>query len=102
MKPMVLALSTLLAAGLASAAVPTAPAKAAAPAVKAHVMEAEVVSVDAAAKTLTIKGTPDNKTLNVAASAASHLASLKAGEKVKLTVHEDTVTHIVVAKHAAK
>ncbi len=109
MKSMAIAFSILLAAGLASAA-PTAPAKAAAPltnAAKSHVMEADVVRVDAAAKTLTIKGTPDNKTLKVATAAAGHLATLKSGEMVKLTVHaganaEETVTHIVVAKHVAK
>lgn len=102
MKPMVLALSTLLVAGLSSAA-PTAPVKAAAPTVavaKTHMLDAEIVSSDATAKTLTIKGTPDNKTLKVATSASSHLAGLKAGEKVKLTVHDETVTHITIEKLA--
>lgn len=50
----------------------------------------------------TIKGTPDNKTLNVAASAAGHLATLRAGAKVKLTMHDEAVTHIVVEKHTVK
>jgi hypothetical protein len=105
MKHMAIALSTLLAAGLASAA-PTAPAMAAAPtaAAKSHVITAEVVSTDAAAKTITIQGTPDNRTLTVAPGAAGHLAILAAGTKVKLTVHAsanagETVTHIAIAKH---
>ena len=82
----------------------TATAKPAA--AKTHVVEAEVVSADAAAKTLTIKGEPDNKTVKVEASAAGHLKSLKAGEKVKLTCKDnekgehEAITHITVEKAA--
>ena len=70
---------------------------------KTHVVEAEVVSADATAKTLTIKGDP-NKTVAVDASAVSSLKSLKAGEKVKLTCRDsakgehEAVTHITVEK----
>jgi hypothetical protein len=56
---------------------------------KTHVVEAEVVSADATAKTLTIKGTPENKTVKVEGAAASDLSSLKAGDKVKLTCKDN-------------
>jgi hypothetical protein len=93
-------------AGVASAAQATAPAKPAATA-KTHIVEAEVVSADATAQTLTIKGEP-NKTMPVDATATSHLKDLKAGEKVKLTCRDDAkgdheaITHIVVEKAPAK
>jgi FtsP/CotA-like multicopper oxidase with cupredoxin domain len=70
-------------------------------AVKTHVVEAEVVSADATAGTLTIKGAP-NKTVKVEPSAAEPLKTLKAGEKVKLTCRDndkgehEAVTHIAV------
>ena len=107
MKKLTLLLSVLLVAGVASAKQTTAPAKskstapAAAPAMKTHVLEAEVVSADATAKTLTIKGDP-NKTVAVDAAAVGSLKSLKAGEKVKLTCRDDAagdhqaITHITV------
>ena len=108
MKKLTLLLCALfVVAGVASASQATAPAKPAAPAkataVKTHVVEAEVVSADATAKTLTIKGDP-NKTMPVDASAATHLKSLKAGEKVKLTCRDNdkgehqAITHITVEK----
>jgi len=93
-------------AGVASAAQATAPAKPAAAAVKTHVVEAEVVSMDVTAKTLTIKGEP-NKTMPVDATAVSHLKTLKAGEKVKLTCRDNdkgehqAITHITVEKAPA-
>jgi hypothetical protein len=93
-------------ASVASASQATAPAKPAAAAVKTHVVEAEVVSADATAKTLTIKGDP-NKTVPVDATAASHLKTLKAGEKVKLTCRDNemgehqAITHITVEKAPA-
>jgi hypothetical protein len=112
MKKLTLLLCALfVVAGVASASQATAPAKPAAPAkataVKTHVVEAEVVSADATAKTLTIKGDP-NKTMPVDASAATHLKSLKAGEKVKLTCRDNdkgehqAITHITVEKAPAK
>jgi hypothetical protein len=51
---------------------------------KTHAVEAEVVSVDTTANTLTIKGDP-NKTVTVDAGAAESLKNVKAGDKVKLT-----------------
>ena len=65
-----------------------APAKQATAAEKTHTVEAEVVSADAAAKTLTIKGDP-NKTVTVDASAVGSLKDLKAGDKVKLTCRDN-------------
>jgi hypothetical protein len=110
MKKLALLLCALfVVAGVASASQATAPAKPAKPMAatsKTHVVEAEVVSTDAMAKTLTIKGDP-NKTVPVDASAASHLKTLKAGEKVKLTCRDNekgehqAITHIEVEKAPA-
>ena len=108
MKKLALLVSVLLVAGIASAQT-AAPAKAksTAPAAKTHVVEAEVVSADATAKTLTIKGDP-NKTVAVDASAVSSLKALKSGEKVKLTCRDsatgehEAVTHITVEKTKTK
>jgi glucose/arabinose dehydrogenase len=63
-------------------------AKQATAAEKTHTVEAEVVSADATAKTLTIKGDP-NKTVAVDASAVGSLKDLKAGDKVKLTCRDN-------------
>ena len=111
MKKIALLLCGLVAvAGLASASQATAPAKPAKPmasAEKTHTLEAEVVSADATAKTLTIKGEP-NKTVPVDASAAAHLKGLKAGEKVKLTCRDNdkgehqAITHIAMEKAPVK
>jgi FtsP/CotA-like multicopper oxidase with cupredoxin domain len=102
MKRLALLLSVLfVVAGVASASQATAPAKATK--AKTHVVEAEVVSADATAKTLTIKGDP-NKTVPVDAAAAASLKTLKAGEKVKLTCRDNdmgehqAITHITVEK----
>ena len=108
MRKFALLLPLLLVAGVASAQT-TAPekAKSTAPAVKTHVIEAEVVSADATAKTLTIKGDP-NKTVAVDASAVGSLKALKAGEKVKLTCRDsatgehEAVTNITVEKSKTK
>ena len=108
MKKLALLFSVLLVAGVASAQT-TAPAKdkSTAPAVKTHVVEAEVVSADATAKTLTIKGDP-NKTVPVDAAAVASLKTLKAGEKVKLTCRDDAkgeheaITHITIEKSKTK
>ena len=56
---------------------------------KTHEVEAEIVSYDAAAKTLTIKGTPDNKTVPVEAKAVASVKDLKAGAKVTLLCHDN-------------
>jgi hypothetical protein len=91
----------------ATPAKPAAPAMAAPAVAKTHIVEAEVVSVDATAKTLTIKGDP-NKTVPVEGDAVAHLKNLKAGEKVKLTCRDNEkgehqgITHIVVEKAPVK
>jgi hypothetical protein len=80
-------------------------AKAETAATKTHEVEAEVVSYDAAKKTLTIKGTPDNKTVPVDAKAVASVKDLKAGEKVTLLCRDnDKGEHQGIAgvKHAAK
>ncbi len=115
MKKFALLLSALLVAGAAYASQAatsaksqaTTPAKSAS-AMKTHVVEAEVVSADAAAKTLTVKGDPDNKTVPVEGAAAAQLKNLKAGEKVKLTCRDNAqgehqaITHITVEKTTTK
>ena len=65
-----------------------APAKQATAAEKTHTVEAEVVSADAVAKTITIKGEP-NKTVAVDATAVGSLKDLKSGDKVKLTCRDN-------------
>src|SRR6185295_859847 len=83
---------------------PTQAATTQAAAGKTHVVEAEVVSADPTASTLTIKGEKENAILKVDAPAASHLKALKAGQKVKLPCRDndkgehEAVTHIVVEK----
>ena len=101
------AVAVIAAAGMASAqsADPqqqpaAAAAKQATAAEKTHVVEAEVVSADATAKTLTIKGEP-NKTVAVDAAAVGSLKDLKAGDKVKLTCRDnDKGEHQAVTKIA--
>lgn len=110
MKKLALLLCALfIVAGVASAAQATAPAKpAAAPAAKTHVVEAEIVSADAVAKTLTVKTEQGESTMKVDADAAKHLKALKAGEKVKLTCRDndkgehEAISHITVEKTPAK
>ena len=102
MKKLALLLSALLVvAGVASAfqATTTQPPAKTTTALKTHIVEAEVVSADATAKTLTIKGEPDNKTVPVEGAAAGHLKELKAGDKVKLTCRDnDMGEHQAVTK----
>ncbi len=96
MKKIALLLSALLVSGGAFAEEPKA--KASDDKAKTHQVEAEVVSVDATAKTLTIKGDP-NKTVTVDADAAGSLGALKAGDKVKLTCRDSaTGEHQAVTK----
>ena len=105
MKKLTLLLCALfIVAGVASASQATAPATPAKPAVaKTHVVEAEVVSMDVAAKTLTIKGEP-NMTMPVEGAAVEHLKALKMGEKVKLTCRDNEKgEHQAITKiHAEK
>jgi hypothetical protein len=105
MKKLAIMLSLLLVPVVASAQATTPKAEPAkATAVKTHIVEAEVVSMDVMAKTLTVKGEPDNKVLKVDAAAVPHLKALKAGEKVKLTCRDndkgehEAITKIVVEK----
>ena len=90
MKNLVL-LAALVFAGSVFAEETKAPAKPAHPAhavkaapAKTHDVEAEIVSVDATAKTVTIKGDPENKTVPVQGKALAGLSSHKAGDKVTL------------------
>ncbi len=56
---------------------------------KTHEVPAEVVSVDTAKSTITIKGEAENKTVPVDAKATASLTDLKAGDKVTLTCWDD-------------
>jgi hypothetical protein len=105
MKKFALLLSFVFAAGLTMAEeakkpeAPKAPAPAAAGKVEAksetakavaekgktHEVTGEVVSVDAAKSTITIKGEKENHTSPVDAKAAGALKTVKAGDKVTLT-----------------
>jgi len=95
MKKLLLPLALVLAAGVAvaqaseikaaSKATAKMSASAKAPAHKSHVVEGEVVSADAAAKTITVKVNGEEKTVPVHGRAAARLSALKAGEKVALT-----------------
>jgi hypothetical protein len=120
MKKFALMLSLVFAAGVAvadqtqkaDAAKPAAKAAAseksanAAPA-KTHDVTAEVVSVDAAKNTITIKGEKENKTAPVDAKASAVLKTVKPGDKVTLTCWDNAkgehvkVIAIAPAKAAA-
>jgi hypothetical protein len=64
-------------------------------------MHAEVVAVDAAAKSITVKDSAGaNETLTASGAAVAELAKLKAGDMVTVTAHETTATKIVKAKPA--
>jgi ABC-type Fe3+-hydroxamate transport system substrate-binding protein len=103
MKKSALLLSFVFAAGVAmaqetasDAAKAKTPAKATAThaakaAVKIHKVEAEVVSTDVAAKTITIKGEngAENKTAPVEGKAVAALKTVKAGEKYTLTCRDN-------------
>ncbi len=110
MKKLAVLLSALLVAGAAYASQATnAPAKTKEPAKsmaagKTHVVEAEVVSADAAAKTLTIKGDAGDKTVPVEGAAVAELKNVKPGEKVKLTCRDNAAgEHQAITKiHAEK
>ena len=56
---------------------------------KTHEVAAEVVSVDAAKSTITIKGESGDKTVPVDAKATASLTDVKAGDKVSLTCWDD-------------
>ena len=100
MKKFALLLSLVFAAGIAvadqaqkaDAAKPAdkaaASEKAAAPA-KTHDVTAEVVSVDAAKNTITIKGEKENTTAPVEGKAVAALKTVKSGAKYVLTCRDD-------------
>ena len=68
---------------------------------KAHTMKAEVVSVDAAAKSITVKASSgSNETLTAAGGAVAALSKVKAGDWVTITAHDTTATRIIKAKPA--
>ncbi len=100
MKRFALLLSLVFVGGLAVAqeTKTAAPAKAKAEAVaekpamaqaKTHDVAAEIVSVDVAKNTITIKGEKENATVPVEGKAVGSLKMMKAGEKVTLTCKDD-------------
>ena len=100
MKKLALLVSLALVAGVSqaaqNAAKPTAPAKPApkvqaakAPAVKTHDVTTEVVSVDGAKNTITLKGEKENTTAPVEGKALAQLKTVKAGEKVTVTCRDN-------------
>lgn len=95
MKKLALVVAVLFVAGLALATAGEAKA-----AGKNHEVTAEVVSVDLTAKTITIKDDKgENKTAPVKAEALDALKSLKPGDKVTLTCHDnDKGEHEAVVK----
>lgn len=85
MKRVALMLSLVLATGIAFAEDKAAPAG------KTHEAKAQVVSVDAAAKTITVKGEagqPD-KTIPAMGAAVDSLKTVKAGDMVMLTCQDN-------------
>jgi hypothetical protein len=93
MKKLVLLLSVVLAAGVASAAQATkshaARHVAKASAARTHDVTAEVVAVDAEKKTITIKGDQENTTAPVEGKAIAALKTVKPGAKYVLTCRDD-------------
>lgn len=94
MKKLAMLIALVFVAGVAVAqetktAAPAKEAPKAQVAAKTHDVEAEVVSFDAAKKTLTIKGDPDNKTVPVDAKAIASVKDLKAGQKVTLVCRDN-------------
>ncbi len=98
MKKFALLLSLVFVAGVAAAdqaqtdaAQPAAKAAASekAATAKTHDVTAEVVSVDAAKSTITIKGEKENTTAPVEGKAVAALKTVKAGGKYVLTCRDD-------------
>ena len=100
MKKFALMLSLIFVAGVASAqepAKPAAPAKPApqakaatkATAVKTHDVTTEIVAIDSAKHTITLKGEKANTTAPVEGKALTHLKNFKAGEKVTVTCRDN-------------
>ena len=104
MKKLALTFALVAAAGVATAqdVRPPAAAKASTSestmAAKTHEFDAEIVAFDAAMKTLTIKGSPDNKTVPVDAKAVAMVKNLKPGDKVTLICRDsEKGEHLAVA-----
>lgn len=97
MKKFALLLSLVFAAGIAvadqtqkaDAAKPAASEKSSIAPAKTHDVTAEVVSVDAAKNTITIKGEKENTTAPVEGKAIAALKTVKAGGKYVLTCRDD-------------
>lgn len=69
---------------------------------KAAPMKAEVVSTDAAAKTITVKdASGSNVTLTATGSAVAELSKVKAGDMVMVTKSENNATKISKVKETA-
>ena len=120
MKKFALLLSLVFVAGVVAAradeakpaAKPAAKAvaaeKAAPAAAKSHDVTAEVVSVDSAKNTITLKGEKENHTAPVEGKAVAALKTVKAGDKVTVTCRDNekgehqAVTAIAPAKAAEK
>lgn len=106
MKKFALLLSLVLAAGIATAD-QTSKAHAAkhvkAAAAKTHDVTAEVVSVDTAKQTITIKGEPENTTAPVEGKAIAALKTVKPGGTYVLRCRDDEqgVHKAVTAIHKA-
>ena len=111
MKKIVLALAVVVAtaAGASAQTAAKAPAmkaqtKAAvkAPAMKAMATKAEVVSTDAAAKTITVKdASGSSMTLTATGGAVAELGKLKAGDWVMVTHTDTNATKIAKVKATA-
>jgi len=96
MKKFALLLAFVCATGVAFAE--EKKAEAVKPADKTHEVSAEIVSVDAVAKTVTIKGDKGNTTVPVEEKALAQVKDLKAGQKVTLICKDDAMgAHKAVA-----
>jgi hypothetical protein len=94
MRKLALTLALVAMAGIAAAQdpkplAPEASTTQATAAAKTHEVEAEIVSFDTASKTLTIKGSPDNKMVPVDAKAVAMVKDLKSGDKVTLICRDN-------------
>ena len=93
MKKLALLFALALTAGAVYAQDAKAPATTKAPETmapaKTHEVNAEVVSVDATAKTITVKGEKDNKTVPVDDKALASVKDLKSGQKVTLLCRDN-------------
>ncbi|MCX6544024.1 MAG: hypothetical protein NTV05_06365 [Acidobacteria bacterium] len=93
-----------LAASVASAQGPTVKTKSTTVKATTHPVSAEVVSSDAAAKTITLKVGDKSVTMPVQGKAIAELASFKAGDRVTATCKDDAkgqheaITNIKTAK----